>query len=846
MKREVFSGFLVISLLISMLGTAQQLRRGIVNGGVPSIDRSIEPNSIGDAIIAPDIASFLSGSPIALPPSPGYLETSEYLIGSVAVGIILLESNGTIDPSNETWSSEREAQVVNETFGGLTWLANQNPQANISFIYDIHYAIPTSYEPINRPTTDQNLWITQAMNSLGYTSTDYFTQVRDYIHALRLNYHTDWAFSIFIVDSLNDTDGCFTNWIDANHTRKWSAYAYLGGPFLVMTYDNEGYGIGNMDYVSAHESCHIFYATDEYDGYSQTSGYLGVQDFEGSGCMMQYGNTWWLCSNSKKQLGWRDTDADGIQDIVDTYPNSTLTPYSPNPTNKPILDFTGSIKEIPYPNKNPYGTRQNITINMISRVEFRVDNGSWQTAGANDTAFDEADENFYFTTPPLSTGYHNIEVRGVNSVGNIETDYASDTVLRSSSMVYVPEDFPTIQKAINAAYAGDIISVAPGTYYENIVLNKSISLIGAGIDTTIIDGNFTGNVMNITASNANVSGFTIQRSGTSWPNGIYVTSHGNNVSGNIITNNYCGIYLDHSSNNSISGNNITNSVRGIFVNSCSNNTIFGNNITANTEAGISLDSSSNNSIFHNNFVNNNIQVFFFTSDCADVWDDGYPSGGNCWSNYAGIDEKSGPNQDQNGSDGIGDTSFVIDSYNIDHYPLMVPLAHDIATVNVALSKTIVGQGYGGNVTVTAQNGGTLTEYFAVTTYANTTVTSVLNFNLTSGSIQNKTYVWNTTGFAYGNYILKGVGDVVLGEVDVADNNYTCPVSVHVGVPGDISGPTQGVYDGTANMRDINYLILLFNTNPSSPNWKPNADINNDGTVNMRDIQIVVLNFNKYE
>jgi hypothetical protein len=48
------------------------------------------------------------------------------------------------------------------------------------------------------------------------------------------------------------------------------------------------------------------------------------------------------------------------------------------------------------------------------------------------------------------------------------------------------------------------------------------------------------------------------------------------------------------------------------------------------------------------------------------------------------------------------------------------------------------------------------------------------------------------------------------------------------------------------MRDVNYLIQLFNTNPSSPNWKPNADVNNDGTVNMRDIQIAILNFNKHE
>lgn len=51
-------------------------------------------------------------------------------------------------------------------------------------------------------------------------------------------------------------------------------------------------------------------------------------------------------------------------------------------------------------------------------------------------------------------------------------------------------------------------------------------------------------------------------------------------------------------------------------------------------------------------------------------DDGYPSGGNYWSDYSGVDEKSGPNQDLSGSDGIGDTPYVIDENNTDHYPLI--------------------------------------------------------------------------------------------------------------------------------------------------------------------------------
>ena len=81
--------------------------------------------------------------------------------------------------------------------------------------------------------------------------------------------------------------------------------------------------------------------------------------------------------------------------------------------------------------------------------------------------------------------------------------------------------------------------------------------------------------------------------------------------------------------------------------------------------------SPNNSIYHNNFINNGNQA-----DAAEysvnIWDNGYPLGGNYWSDYTGIDEKSGPDQDQIGSDGIGDTPYIIDADNRDRYPLMGP------------------------------------------------------------------------------------------------------------------------------------------------------------------------------
>ncbi|MBA7691642.1 hypothetical protein ES703_100193 [subsurface metagenome] len=116
----------------------------------------------------------------------------------------------------------------------------------------------------------------------------------------------------------------------------------------------------------------------------------------------------------------------------------------------------------------------------------------------------------------------------------------------------------------------------------------------------------------------------------------------------------------------------------------SNNTL-SNNTCENNNYGILLYSSSNNLIYHNNFINNDNQAY---DDGTNTWDDGYPSGGNYWSDYASEDENRGENQDIPGSDGIGDTPYYIpgDS-NRDRYPLMEPWSPIIRGVEVSISPS---------------------------------------------------------------------------------------------------------------------------------------------------------------
>lgn len=154
------------------------------------------------------------------------------------------------------------------------------------------------------------------------------------------------------------------------------------------------------------------------------------------------------------------------------------------------------------------------------------------------------------------------------------------------------------------------------------------------------------------------------------------SSYSNVVSGNNVTNNIRGVQLSKSStSNSISANSITNNEDGIFLFGSPANSISGNNIT-NSNIGIGFSSSLNNIIYNNRFINNRRQVYDSNMDNALVsismnqWDFGYTLGGNYWNDYNGTDTKSGAGQDHPGSDGIGDTPYVVYGNNRDKYPLM--------------------------------------------------------------------------------------------------------------------------------------------------------------------------------
>jgi len=370
------------------------------NDGISNIDtQSISVSSIG---------KYQYSTPnFTKSPTPGYFDTSEYMLGSVAVGIILPESGGAA----YNWTDDEIYSTVEGIKAGTDWWKTQNPNVQLSFAFDVHARVPTTYEPIQMPQWEDFKWIEDVMSYLNYTYGGAWEKVTTYNNDIRKALGTDWAFTIFVVDSDPTVNlGLFEG--------GGYAHAFFGGPWVTMSrYSTWAWNSANYyKAVPAHEMGHIFYATDEYNGVQENSGYLNATDKDGSfGIMNQ--NNFYVSASTKLQIGWRDFDQDGILDIMDTYPAIKLSAY-PTTIYEASYQFSGVVVEVPHQNFNPFSQRNNLSINEILSVEYSLDEGPWLSASPLDGAFDEALENYTFTVAFQTRETHMLKIRAANSVGN--------------------------------------------------------------------------------------------------------------------------------------------------------------------------------------------------------------------------------------------------------------------------------------------------------------------------------------------------------------------------------------------------------------------------------------------
>jgi len=372
-----------------------------------------------------------------------YQDTSEFMIGDIGVTVVLLESDGSIDSQTEDWTGGEIAAVRAEIEEGLAWWETTfhsyptvSPLHDLAFHIDFTYAdnpVQTGYEPISHPQSHESLWINDFLDLVGYnTPSSIWTDLEHWNDDQRIANDTHWAYTVFVVDSSADANGMFTD--------GYFAYAYLGGPFTVMTYDNNGWGIGNMGQVLAHETGHIFWALDEYPGsgsYTEHSGYYNTQNlnaYDGNpdpgsrvpSIMAEASlqNTAYAAHvtspSSAYMIGWQDSDLDGIFDMLDV--SLSLSGSGSYSIASEEYAFTGSSSVQVLGNLNPRGYGHDITTNTVDRIQYNLDGAGWVDGNAYGEYVTSVSQDVSVT----GFGWHTIQFRTVFEETGITSNAWSD------------------------------------------------------------------------------------------------------------------------------------------------------------------------------------------------------------------------------------------------------------------------------------------------------------------------------------------------------------------------------------------------------------------------------------
>jgi nitrous oxidase accessory protein len=457
----------------------------------------------------------------------------------------------------------------------------------------------------------------------------------------------------------------------------------------------------------------------------------------------------------------------------------------------------------------------------------------------------------------------------------------------------------SIQQAINNANDGDTILVLPGIYYEHLIVDKGLSIIGEDQHNTIIDGGDTGIVVTVAASNVTIKGFTVQHGGV----GIRLAGgeEGNTLFDNtMLLNAYYGIYGDLCGSTVIANNNVSfngwhgiflygsepcvldsnlilsNGIDGVFIRASSNNTVTGNLVSDNRVCGIDIYSNEdplrahglpkNNAIEHNHVLNNScgVKIGYFGADMSSTEN-------HIYENFIGYNELGLNISGANGNS-VHHNNFINNSIQV--------------STNESFNNTWDDSYYGGgnywsdcnstdlswgpNQDETGSDGITDFPYLISTNpgeedqypfmYTNGWLSSQ---EVTIVSPSNKTYRSNTVPLlvttnkparlSYSldsqtnstiteNLVLSdlpaGTHNVTVHASDNLDDKASSEVLFTVTFFGDIN------LDGTVNILDIFVVAQSFDCTPESERWNPNADLNNDRVINILDIFLVANEYGK--
>jgi len=459
------------------------------------------------------------------------------------------------------------------------------------------------------------------------------------------------------------------DWAQSSQHRYGLGYAY--DDYQALWYPNVNrddyafYRLPNETYEFIQISCHAGHTT--YSHHFEIGGYLYSDDVRAAGPQALFYNLF-TCGS----LRFTDENCLGNAYILNT--------------SSPSLTVVGSTK-------------------VGSMLNFRF---FYEPIGEDHASFGQAFQQWFEYMAP----YNNDDISwyyGMTILG----DPTLFPHLPWPDIVYIDDDyndsvegwgydrFTRIQKGITAVAEQGTVVVHEGTYDEHLSVQKPLTLRSAPLETAVINGSGSGNIIGINSDFVTISGLVIHHGST----GVYVLSNHNTIENTTIIdtnqgihlwwltqNNTLlsntiysfednGIYVEQSSYNLLCNNRInTCGSTGMYLTDSHHNTISGNLITDCTFSGIILINAESNSIFENSMKNNNYGLFSVSTNnhmyhnnfCCNTinaidsgvntWYNTDLSEGNFWSDYDGVDDND---------DGIGDTPHSISGgENQDEYPLM--------------------------------------------------------------------------------------------------------------------------------------------------------------------------------
>jgi hypothetical protein len=374
-----------------------------------------------------------------LPIDAGPEDTTAFMVGSVTVTAVFVESDGDLDEETEDWTPS----LVNDTFAridsGLNWwtqmLRSRSQVHDLEFDIDmsfVDHVFYTKYEPIARRSQDHTLWVDDFLKEQGYTgSEDVETRMRMFNDEQRVARQTDWSFTLFVVNAQSDADGAF-----ARGSTDPTGFSIPGGAFSVILSSTTPAAIAK---AVGYQFSALGEGPNE-DAYTARSGYLQSQNtnalrsnpnpgFVQQDSIMATGAAQQRAFDNRTspnatlaQVGWVDSNRDGVFDIMDV--PLKLEGYGRPDSIGLDYEFRGRAYVQTLPNLSRGGLANDLSLNRVSEIQYRVNSGPWTFLESIDET--TADLDLVIPLPANATG--TIQIRAIDSNTRVSSNVFSGSI----------------------------------------------------------------------------------------------------------------------------------------------------------------------------------------------------------------------------------------------------------------------------------------------------------------------------------------------------------------------------------------------------------------------------------